>query len=144
MNRITLKSAGNYMLYPLLCEIYIDGKFYDYFKTRKKEKVLSLPEGSKTMYIRAVRYTSNEILIDNLQEEKIHSIVISSKVQNFLFVGANVLMLSAMLLLFFQYISPYIALAIIIPYLYLAYNQIFKRKGLLTLEKEFVDKETLH
>lgn len=137
MNKITLKSAGNYMLYPLLCEIYIDGKFYDYFKTRTKEKVLPLPEGSKTMYIKAVRYTSNEIVIDNLQEEKIGSIVVSSKVQNFLFLGAHILFISALLLNLFGYIPPLMGLALMIPYAYLAYNQIFKRKGLLTLEKEY-------
>lgn len=137
---ITLKASTNYMIYPLIGKIYVDGNFIDYFRIKEKQKKIIVPNG-RELFVQVGRWTSNSIDLTRMEEEGGTVLKISSKIQNGFFVFSYGLFFVTMLFFIFFYdnINVYLGMAMLIPQLILAYKQTFQRKGLITLEKNVVE-----
>lgn len=137
---ITLKSGTNYMIYPLIGKIYVDGNFIDYFRIKEKQKKVIVPKG-RELFVQVGRWTSNSIDLARLEEEGSSVLKISSKIQNGFFIFSYGLFFVTMLFFIFFHdnMNVYLGMAMLIPQLILAYKQTFQRKGLITIEKNVVE-----
>ena len=133
---ITLKTDTNYMIYPLIGKIYVDGNFVDYFRIKDKQKKIIIPKG-KELLVQVGRWTSDSIDLARMEEEGISVLKISSKIQNGFLIFSYGLFFVAMLFFIFFYgsMNIYLGMAMLIPLLILAYKQTFQRKGLIVIEK---------